>query len=126
MSWLPMILALLVAAAGWHYAFYSRAASQLAGVESDAANRLRVRLRRVNGCLMIVLGALFFLGSAALDQQWRPRTTGLILLGMLLVLSTVSAMALVDLSLTRRLRQQLRHRRHQRPTDEPPAGNPPG
>jgi hypothetical protein len=76
MTLLPAILALLVAAAGWYYAFYSSAAGKLSGIERPSANRLRVRLRRINGCLMIVLGALFFILASALEQKWRPLTIG--------------------------------------------------
>lgn len=122
--WLPVILALLIAAAGWHYAFYSKAASGLAGVEAASSNRLRVRLRRINGCLMIGLGGLFYVGSAALDQQWRPRTIGLLLLGMMVLLTAVAALAMVDLTLTRRLRQDLRQRRRGRPNADAPGGDP--
>src|SRR5689334_6250837 len=46
MYWLPAVFALLVMTAGWYYLFYSPAATRLTGVESDDANRLRIRLRR--------------------------------------------------------------------------------
>ena len=47
MNFLPAIFALLVAAAGWYYLFYSKAAIGLRGIEDDRQNRLRVRLRRL-------------------------------------------------------------------------------
>src|SRR5688572_31967441 len=65
------IFALTVAAAGWYYMFYSQAASRLAGVESETVNRRRVRLRRLNGLMMFLLGIFFFAGFFAVDLD-RP------------------------------------------------------
>ena len=57
------ILALLVvAAAGWFYMFYSRAAHSLTGIENDEINLKRIRLRRVGGLVMFVLAIFFFAG----------------------------------------------------------------
>src|SRR5436853_9719 len=66
MSTLATTLALLIAAAGWHYLFYSRAAERLAGVEQQRLNRLRVVLRRAGGAVLLVLGPTFFAGFRAL------------------------------------------------------------
>ena len=60
MSLLATTLALLIATAGWHYLFYSRAAECLSGVEEERLNRLRVRLRRAGGVVLLVLGPTFF------------------------------------------------------------------
>jgi hypothetical protein len=114
MTLLPAILALLVAAAGWYYAFYSSAAGKLSGIERPSANRLRVRLRRINGCLMIVLGALFFILASALEQKWRPLTIGWLTLSVLVLLLPIAALVMIDLSLTRRMREKLRAAARQR------------
>jgi hypothetical protein len=85
---LQTAFALVVAAAGWYYMFYSQAASRLAGVEGEAVNRRRVRLRRVNGLMMFLLGVFFFAGFFAVDLD-RP---------------TVALLAAIDVRLTLKLK----------------------
>lgn len=111
---LPGAFALLVAAAGWYYAFYSTAAHKLSGVESPANNRLRVRLRRINGCLMIGLGVSVYLFAASFEQRWNVKWIALLVLAMLTLALAISALAMVDVMLTRRLRRDLRSRRRDR------------
>ena len=41
------IFSLFVAAAGWYYMFYSKAASRLSGIEDSRANGVRVWLRKM-------------------------------------------------------------------------------
>lgn len=117
---LPAAFALVVAAAGWYYAFYSTAAQRLSGVESAANNRLRVRLRRINGCLMIGLGATVYLFAASFEQKWNVRWVALLVLAMLGLVLSVSALALADVWLTRRLRSDLRARRRRDAPAAPP------
>lgn len=111
---LPGAFALLVAAAGWYYAFYSQAAQKLSGVESPANNRLRIRLRRINGCLMIGLGISVYLFAASFEQRWNVKWMALLVLALLALALAISALALVDVMLTRRLRRDLRSRRRDR------------
>lgn len=110
MTYLPAILSTLIAAAGWYYAFYSPAARRLGGVEAPAANRRRVRLRQVNGVAMIVLGGGLYLLLAALENRWRPTTILLLFAIVLFLLLLIGVLAMVDLRLTVRLRQELRDR----------------
>ncbi|CAA9435225.1 MAG: hypothetical protein AVDCRST_MAG64-3759 [uncultured Phycisphaerae bacterium] len=109
MRYLAGIFALLTGAAGWYYLFYSRAAHRLAGVEDDRLNGRRVRLRRVGGVAMLLLGAFFFAGSYAFDD---PKQTPGAFLGVWVtvfaLLLVIVVLAMVDLRLTRRLRSRQR------------------
>jgi hypothetical protein len=58
-------LCLMIAAAGWYYLFYSRAAHRLGAIEAADANRWRVLLRRCNGLLMMALAALVYIAAAS-------------------------------------------------------------
>ena len=107
MRYLAGIFALLTAAAGWYYLFYSRAAQRLSGIEDQALNDRRVRLRRVGGVAMVLLGAFFFAGSYAFDD---PRQTPGAFLGVWTavfgLLIVIVVLAMLDVRLTRRMRQQ--------------------
>ena len=106
MLWLAF--AVLVAAAGWYYMFYSRAASSLGGLESDILNRQRVRLRRVGGFCMFLLGVAFFVLFQSIDRQDRPKLFFLMLLLVFILLLAIVALGLVDLRLTWKLRRKIR------------------
>jgi high-affinity Fe2+/Pb2+ permease len=105
MGYLPAIIALLAAVAGWHYLFYSRAAQGLDGVESSAANQRRSRLRRINATALLLLAAGFYAGF-----QVDPHRHALIFLGLwtgvLVLLVMVIVLAVVDLWLTSRIRRK--------------------
>jgi len=102
------IFSLLTAAAGWYYLFYSKAAHKLQQVESQRINLARVRLRRVGGLIMLLLGVLFFAGF-----QDKIEASGAayiaIWLTVLLLLLLIVVLALIDLRLTWALRRD-RHR----------------
>jgi UDP-N-acetylmuramyl pentapeptide phosphotransferase/UDP-N-acetylglucosamine-1-phosphate transferase len=104
---LPAIFALIVAAAGWFYIFYSRAASNLSIIEEATTNRLRVRLRRVGGFVMILLAIAFYLAFVALDRDKSIAFVSLMMLVMLLM-CVIVALGLFDLRLTRKLRNRSR------------------
>ena len=108
MNYLAAIFALLVAAAGWYYMFYSRAASNLAGIEQHALNAKRVRLRRVGGFFMFALGVCFFALFWSVDVEESPGLSLAVLLGVLVCLMIVVLLALADLRLTWKLRQERR------------------
>jgi hypothetical protein len=114
MRYLPEIFSLIVAAAGWFYMFYSRAASNLAVVESQHVNRLRVRLRRLGGFAMILLAAAFYAGSVALERR-RAEWAAILLLIVLVLMCVIVALGLLDLRLTNRLRRS----RQQKNRDHP-------
>lgn len=104
------IFSLLVGVAGWYYAFYSPAAARLGGVESDSNNRLRIRLRRLNGVMMCLLAVGLFTGTAALERQWRSTAVAILWLAVILLLLAVFVLAMIDVKLTRHLRSELRRR----------------
>jgi UDP-N-acetylmuramyl pentapeptide phosphotransferase/UDP-N-acetylglucosamine-1-phosphate transferase len=104
MSYLPAIFALLVGAAGWFYMFYSRAASNLTGVESEPDNRLRIRLRRVGGLTMIVLAFVSYAACVAIERE-RAIEAAWYLLAVLMLLGAILVLGLIDLRLTQKLRR---------------------
>lgn len=114
MNWLAATFSLLTAAAGWFYMFYSRAAQNLAEVEQQKVNLQRVRLRRVGGFIMLLLGALFFAGSHAVDPRASPLGYMALWAVVFALLLAVVFLALIDVRLTRRLRR----RRHDDPHRE--------
>ena len=101
---LPAIFSLLVAAAGWFYMFYSRAAHNLAGLEKDALNLRRIRLRRVGGFIMFCLAIAFFIGFQPYVEESRGAFVAVWGLVLVLLLAVV-VLGLVDLRLTWKLRK---------------------
>jgi UDP-N-acetylmuramyl pentapeptide phosphotransferase/UDP-N-acetylglucosamine-1-phosphate transferase len=104
-SYLPAIFSLLVAAAGWFHIFYSRAATNLSPIEQAETNRLRIRLRRIGGVVMILLAVSFYLGFAAIERHNAIPAIGLMLTVVVLMVVIV-ALGLVDLRLTKKLRER--------------------
>jgi len=105
---LATTLALLIATAGWHYLFYSRAAERLSGVEQQRLNRLRVLLRRAGGAVLLVLGPTFFAGFRTLlpDTDFNPSAFAALWLSVLGLMGLMVILAMVDVRLTWKLRQQ--------------------
>ncbi len=105
MEYFPAIFAFMVAAAGWYYLFYSRAARRLEGVELPASNRRRNQLRRMGGLLMILLGATLYV---FFNQFQQPRPSAVLLLGLLagilVLLIAIVGLGLIDLRLTARIK----------------------
>ena len=110
MEYLPGIFALIVAAAGWFYMFYSRAAHRLSVVEDARMNQKRVILRRVNGLAMVALGACFYAGYYATDRERPTRAFAALWLTVLVLMFIIVMLALIDVRLTRRLRREQRKR----------------
>jgi hypothetical protein len=104
---LATILALLIATAGWHYLFYSRAAQRLSGVEEQRLNRLRVVLRRAGGVVLLVLGPTFFAGFRTLlpETSFDPATFVGLWLAVLGLMGLMVVLALADVRLTWKLRR---------------------
>lgn len=98
------VFALTVAAAGWYYMFYSQAASRLAGVESEPVNRRRVRLRRLNGLMMFLLGIFFFAGFFAVDLDHPTISFFLVWLVTMFLLLAIVVLAVIDVRLTLKLK----------------------
>ena len=102
MKYVPDIFALLVMTAGWYYMFYSPAASKLAGVENPRLNTFRIRLRRFNGLVMMLLAVAFY---AANNTVTEPRSATFVFMSIILLMAAMMFLALIDLQLTRRLRR---------------------
>ena len=109
MDYLPGIFALLVAAAGWYYLFYSQAAFKLQGVEHQARTRRRIRLRRVGGLVIMLLAASFYAMFVMLRRE-RFATAGVLVLVVMFLMGAVMVLGLVDLRLTRKMRRDGRPR----------------
>ncbi|MCC6240112.1 MAG: hypothetical protein IT448_07435 [Phycisphaerales bacterium] len=107
---LPHLLCLLIAAAGWHYLFYSTAGHKLAGHESPSANRLRIRLRRIGGLGMMGLALLIYLGLEIFDPSHTPHQFILAWTGVTILMLMILVLALIDMRLTRIIRQRSRDR----------------
>jgi hypothetical protein len=99
-------LAVLIAAFGWFYAFSSRSATGLAGIERNALNQRRVRLRRFGGCAMMALGVSFFAGFNTVDVDEHPGIFEAIWIAVCMLLVLLLVLAAIDLRLTMRLRRQ--------------------
>jgi len=105
----------VVAAAGWYYLFYSKAADRLVAVESRPANVRRVRLRRVGGLVIMSLGASLYGGFFGVS--WDPPTRAFAVIWLLVfaLLAAAVVLALVDVYLTRKIRQRLLETRDRKP-----------
>ena len=99
-----VVFSLLLAMAGAYYLFVSTAAERLAGVEGEAVNGRRQRLRRANGAAMVVLAGLFYAGFALDPDRWR-KAYAVVWLAVVVVLAVVLALAIIDLRLTAGLRR---------------------
>lgn len=96
--------AILTAAAGWYYMFYSRAAHRLESIENRQINVIRIRLRRLGGGVMLLLGILFFAGF----QELRPGPFVAVWSGVLFSLAAIVVLALIDVRLTWKLQKARR------------------
>ena len=112
MKWLAAAFALITAAAGWYYLFYSRAAHDLAEIEQRPANRQRVRLRQAGGVVMILLGVLFFTGFYGVDAETAPGAFATVWLAVFALLVAIMVLALIDMRLTTQLRRRRKRPHH--------------
>jgi UDP-N-acetylmuramyl pentapeptide phosphotransferase/UDP-N-acetylglucosamine-1-phosphate transferase len=110
MDYLPAIFSLLVAAAGWYYMFYSQAAQKLHGIEGERENRLRVRLRRIGGLVIMLLAVSFYTMIVLLERE-RFAAAGTVIVLVMVLMGAVLALGLADLRLTRRMRRKRDGRR---------------
>lgn len=103
---LSAVFALLVAAAGWYYMFYSRAAQRLGDVEGQRLNLRRVRLRKITGFIMILLATCFFTLFWTFDPNHAPGAFVLMALAVLVLLGAIVVLAMIDLRLTWQIRRR--------------------
>jgi hypothetical protein len=101
-------LCLMIAAAGWYYLFYSRAAHRLGAIEAADANRWRVLLRRCNGLLMMALAALVYIAAASQIPEKSPSLAEGLLLGIVILLGVCVLLAWIDIRMTMNLRNRRR------------------
>src|SRR5215211_2748292 len=94
-------------ASGWYYIFYSPAAKRLSGIEPSGLNRFRVRLRRLNGLVMMLLAVSFYASYYTFDEH-QPRMFTWSFMTSILLLAAMMALALIDVQLTRKLRRERR------------------
>jgi hypothetical protein len=94
--------------AGWFYLFYSKAARKLAVVESAAQNITRVRLRRLCGAALILLGIGLYAGFNAVDDRRDPAIYLAVWFGSMLLLLLIIVLVATDIHLTRALRRKVR------------------
>jgi hypothetical protein len=108
------IFALACGVAGWFYLFYSKAAVKLAALESATQNALRVRLRRICGALLFLLGIGFFAGFNTVDDRRNPAAYLAVWMGSMLLLLLILGLVAADIHLTRAI-----HRRRGQPPGDP-------
>ncbi len=101
---LPGIFALLTAIAGWYYLLHAGSVAGLGSIERQSLNRMRIRLRRCGGLCMFLLAGCTFTLVKMVEQESFLIATWLILASGLL-LAAILVLALVDLRLTSRIRQ---------------------
>ncbi len=77
------------------------------GIEDQRLNAFRIRLRRVNGVVMMLLATALF---AAVHTVGEPRSAAWVFVGIIILMSVMVVFALVDLQLTRKLREHQRKR----------------
>ena len=108
MEWVTGIFSLIVAAFGWYYMFYSRAAANLSGIERHDLNRRRHRLRRIGGFVMLLLAVGMYAGFNSVDPQTSPSPFVAVWLTVFVLLLVTVILAMIDLRLTWKLRQRQR------------------
>jgi hypothetical protein len=109
MGYLTAGFALLVAAAGWYYMFYSQAAQRLAAIEDPVLNHRRVRMRKLCGLAMTLLAVCFSLLIWTIEPKTSPISAILLLSAVFVLLAVVIYLALLDVRLTRQLHEKRKH-----------------
>jgi len=100
------MLALIIAAVGWHYAFQSGAAVALSSVESAKLNARRMRLRRAGGVMMMLLAIGLVVGLDGVDADQRPGLYLAVWAAVMFLLAAVVFLASIDLRLTWQARRK--------------------
>lgn len=103
------LFSLFIAAADWYYMFYSRAATNLHGIEDQALNHRRQRLRQIGGFFMLLLAVALFAGFHTVDAATSAQAFLLVWMSVFLLLLLIVLLAMADLRLTWKLRNRRRH-----------------
>ena len=104
MSFWPGIFSLIVGATGWYYLLYSKSAGNLAGIEGNAINLKRQKLRRGGGLFLFLL-AIFMYTGCEIDPSTHKFIFLFSWLAVVLLLFVTVLLALIDVRLTNRLRR---------------------
>src|SRR4051812_5098806 len=104
------ILALLIAATGWYYLFYSKAAERLESIEEQQTNRRRGILRRINAIVMLLMALGIAVGTYRFTNEQDQKAFLITWTIVMLLLPISVILALIDLRLTIKLREQIRQR----------------
>ncbi|MEM7809322.1 MAG: DUF192 domain-containing protein [Planctomycetota bacterium] len=111
MDLIAVVMSLPIVLAGAWYAFNAGSIRTLAEIDGERANAIRVRLRRVNGAVMLVLGFVFYFVIArtrALGDESAGGAGWLLPLAVLSIVPLFLLMLLLvwlDWRMTRRLRR---------------------
>ena len=105
------IFALLVAAFGWYYLFYSKAAHNLETIEDQQSNRKRGVLRRINAIVMLLMALGIAFGTYRFDVKGQEIAYLLVWTGVIALLAVCVVLALIDVRLTMKLRERLKERK---------------
>jgi hypothetical protein len=108
---IPTIFSLLCAGAGWYYLMHAGSAAKLGSYERPADNLLRIRLRRWGGILLVMIAIAFYIGFRVADADGNGVVVALSMLTVIVLLPIVLLLALVDMKLTRKMRESFRNRR---------------
>src|SRR5688500_9879556 len=105
---LPAIFALLVAAVGWYYLWYSQAIQRLARIEEQRTTRRLGILRRINAIIMLLIALGIACGTYRFEREGAETACLITWALVMLLLFAFVLLALIDLPLTIKLRQQIR------------------
>lgn len=107
---IPTVFSLLCAAAGWYYLMHAGSAAKLGEFERPADNQMRIRLRRWGGILMVLIAAAFYIGFRVADAEGNGVVVAVCMLAVVVLLPIVLLLALVDMRLTRKMRENFRNK----------------
>ena len=111
MSLIGVICSLPVALVGAYYVVNASAVDWLGGVEGPRANRVRVRLRRANGVVMLLMSLALYLGIARSFGREADEPVSIVAplawVATLPLLMLMLVFAWLDMRLTRKLKRDL-------------------
>ena len=114
MSGTALLCSLPVALFGAYYLVNAGAIDWLGSLEGSQVNRLRVRLRRINGIVMLLTSIALYLGISRVSEHEPGEPMGLVAplawLAVLPLLLAMVGLAWLDMRLTRKLKRDLIHK----------------
>lgn len=111
MSLIALACSVPVALIGAYYLVNASAVNWLGNLEGQGVNRIRVRLRRVNGVVLLLMSVALYLGVSRLLQIRQGEPAGLVAplawIATLPLLLAMLVLAMLDVRLTRSLKRNL-------------------